>query len=110
MRGIEELTNTDDSAITLIRQWVKDAEVPCVLLPPSAQRQEVLLSVQVTTHSTLGELAYETGGLLIEYGWLRLLGSGHERLRRTLPSWNEGRSEGFYLVADDAAGGFFAIN
>src|SRR5262245_51701031 len=110
MRGIEDLTNTDEPAITLIRRWVQDAEVSCVLLPPSSQRQQVLLSVQVTTHSTLGAVAYETGGILIDDGWLRLLGSGHERLRRTLPSRNDGRSDGFYLVGDDAAGGFFAIN
>jgi len=24
--------------------------------------------------------------------------------------WNQGRSSGFYLVADDAVGGFLAIN
>jgi hypothetical protein len=58
----------------------------------------------------MGAVVYETGGIFIDNGWLRLLGSGHDRLTRTLPGWNEGRSEGFYLVADDAVGGFFAIN
>jgi hypothetical protein len=110
MRSIEELTGTNEPAIALIRQWVADAEVPCVILPPSAQRETVLLAVQVTTRSTLGALAYETGGLLIDDGWIRLLGSGHERLPRTLASWNTGRSDGYYLVGDDAAGGFFALN
>ncbi|HET6246333.1 MAG TPA: DUF2625 family protein [Tepidisphaeraceae bacterium] len=27
-----------------------------------------------------------------------------------MPAWNAGRSHEFYLVADDAVGGFFAIN
>jgi hypothetical protein len=31
-------------------------------------------------------------------------------LTRTLPGWNEGRTDGFLLLADDAVGGFFAIN
>jgi Protein of unknown function DUF2625 len=58
----------------------------------------------------MGAIVYDTGGILIDWGWLRVLGSGHQRLARKLPDWNEGRSNGFYLVADDAVGGFFAIN
>ncbi|MBO0859659.1 MAG: DUF2625 family protein [Chloracidobacterium sp.] len=69
-----------------------------------------MLAVQVTTHSTLSALAYDTGGLLIDAGWLRLLGSGQPRLTRTLSEWNAGRATDYYLVGDDAAGGFFAIN
>ena len=110
MRTLEELTNTDDPAISLIRQWVEDAENDCEILPPSADRERVLLATQVTTHSTLGALAYETGGVLIDCGWLRFLGSGHSKLTRNLAEWNEGRSHGFYLVADDAVGGFFVVN
>ena len=110
MRSLEELTNTDDPAIDLIRQWVEDAENDCEILPPSDDRDRVLLATQVTTHSTLGSLAYETGGILIDSGWLRFLGSGHSKLNRNLADWNEGRSHGFYLVADDAVGGFFAVN
>ena len=82
-----------------------------LLDPPAiAERESVLLEVQVTTHSTMGTVAYETGGILIDFGWLRFLGSGHPRLTRTLSSWNRDRSNGFYLIADDAAGGFFAVN
>jgi hypothetical protein len=59
----------------------------------------------------LGALAYDTGGLLIDNGWLRFLGSGHPKLPRALHDWNSTRTDGaFYLVGDDAAGGFFAIN
>jgi len=58
----------------------------------------------------MGAIVHETGGILIDHGWLRVLGSGHTKLQRTLPGWNEGRSNGFYLVADDAIGGFFALN
>jgi hypothetical protein len=110
MRPLSELVNTEDPGIEKIREWVCGAVNDCVLLPPSAQREHVLLQTQVTTRSTMGAIAYETGGVLVDGGWLRFLGSGHERITRTLPGWNEGRSKGFYLVADDAVGGFFAIN
>src|SRR5438105_2390913 len=50
-------------------------------------------------------------GLFLDSGWLRVLGAGgHPRFCRSLPAWNEGRSEGFYLIADDAVGGSFALN
>jgi hypothetical protein len=65
----------------------------------------------------MGAVIYETGGLLVDHGWLRLLGSGHARLPRSLPEWNRGRSwrEGdesppFLLIGDDVVGGFFAVN
>ena len=110
MRKIEELIDAEAPAIELLRQLVREAEVPCEILPPSEERKNVLLGVQVTTRSMLGALAYETGGLIIDDGWLRLLGSGHARLTRTLLEWNATRSDGFYLVGDDAVGGFFALN
>jgi hypothetical protein len=110
MRSLNELLNTDDPGITKIQEWIRGAANECVLLPPSANREQVLLRTQVTTRSTMGAIAYETGGILVDGGWLRFLGSGHEKLARTLSGWNEGRSSGFYLVADDAVGGFFAIN
>jgi len=65
----------------------------------------------------MGAIVFETGGLLIDSGWLRILGSGHPRLSRSLPAWNlnrtvheEGQAPPFVLVGDDALGGFFAIN
>jgi len=58
----------------------------------------------------MGAIAYHTGGISVLSGWLRILGSGSPQIPRTLPGWNEGRSQGFYLVADDAFGGFFALD
>ena len=110
MRSLEELTNTDDPAIDMIHRWVEDAENDCEILPPSGERDRVLLATRVTTHSTPGALAYETGGILIDSGWLRFLGSGQPKLTCNLADWNESWSHDFYLVADDAMGGFFAVN
>jgi hypothetical protein len=110
MKTLEELTGTDQPAIGLIREWVSSAENQCEILPPSSEREAVLLEVQVTTRSTMGAVAYETGGVLVDHGWLRFLGSGHPKLPRTLPGWNQDRAASFYLIADDAVGGFFAMN
>ena len=110
MRSLQELISMDDPAMPLVRQWLEEAERPVELLPASDHADEVLLSLQVTTRSPMGAIAHETGGILIDHGWLRILGSGHERLPRNLRDWNQGRAQGFLLVADDALGGFFAIN
>lgn len=110
MRSVQDLTNVEEPAIELLRQWASETEVPCKFLAPSANREKVLLDLQVTTHSTLGAVAYETGGVLIDDGWLRLLGSGHPDLRRTLSDWNLKRADGYMLIGDDVVGGFFAIN
>jgi hypothetical protein len=110
MRTIGELIDVNEPAFPLIREWAAAAIRPVDFLPPSAARQNALEHIQVTTRSPMGAVVYETGGVLVDGGWLRILGSGNARLTRTLPSWNAGRSEGYLLVADDAVGGFFAIN
>jgi hypothetical protein len=110
IRTLEELIEKDEPAIRLLQEWAASAEVDCDLLPPSSDRERVLLNVQVTTRSPLGALVYDTGGLIIQNGWLRFLGSGHPRLPRRIDAWNRDRANGLYLVADDAVGGFFALN
>jgi hypothetical protein len=57
----------------------------------------------------MGSIIYHTGGIVCD-SWIRLLGSGSEGIRRSLPTWNEKRASGFLLVADDVVGGFFAID
>ncbi|UUZ53344.1 DUF2625 domain-containing protein [Massilia sp. H-1] len=99
-----------EPAFPLIKQWASEAEVPVEVLHPSAERADVLLRLQVTTRSTIGALAYETGGILVDDGWLRLLGSGNPKLERDIASWNEGKTDGFLLFGDDVLGGFFAVN
>jgi Protein of unknown function DUF2625 len=109
-RTLHELVDLRDPGMALVRAWCESADNPCEILPPSDRREDVLLVMQVTTRSTLGAIAYDTGGVLIDSGWLRFLGSGHPKLTRTLSDWNCERGRGFCLVADDAVGGFFAIN
>lgn len=110
MRTVNELLDLENPAFPILERWAKEAEVPVELLPPSTTCDAALLDLQVTTRSILGAVVHGTGGILVDRGWLRMLGSGHERLSRTVPTWNAGRSAGFLLFADDAVGGFFAIN
>ncbi len=110
MRPLEELVDPQDSALPLIHEWIAEGDLPVQVLPPSADCDAVLLGLQVTTRSPLGAMAHDTGGLLVDGGWLRMLGSGHPQLTRNLSTWNHERADGFLLIADDVVGGFFAIN
>lgn len=83
MRGLSELVNAEEPGIEKIREWMGDALNDCVLLPPSAERDQVLLQAQLTTRSILGAIAYETGGVMVDGGWLRF----YESLR--WPSWRK---------------------
>ena len=85
------------------------------ILPPGsdAERRRSLEALQVTTRSPLGALAHETGGLLVDGGFLRIFGCGNARLPRALGEWNStlGVSLGEALIiADDVVGGVFALN
>jgi hypothetical protein len=110
VRPLAELIDTAEPALPLVRQWLAEAKRPYELLSPSDAREGVLFDLQVTTRSPMGAIAYETGGVLVDHGWLRILGAGNSKLPRNLAEWNRGRSSGYLLVADDAVGGFFAIN
>lgn len=100
----------------MVFEWISASPKTVEVIPTSeALGAAALLALQVTTASTLGAMAYETGGIIIEDGWLRLLGAESARLGRGIASWNrmEGESHrliGGLLIADDAMGGFFAIN
>lgn len=85
---------------------------PIQVLPPrSSSQQENLSFTKVTTNSYLGSITYNSGGILIDNGWLRILGCGSDKLPRTIKSWNESnQTQQYLLFADDAVGGFFALN
>ncbi|MGN8038952.1 DUF2625 domain-containing protein [Chitinophaga sp. 22321] len=118
MRTLNELINTKEPGWDLVKDWINKGSNHIEILPKdSARAEQALYQTQVTTRSPMGAIIYETGGLLVDHGWIRVLGSGHEKLDRSLPAWNEGKSftqtgeqPSFLLIADDVTGGFFAIN
>jgi hypothetical protein len=108
-KSISPLHNTDDTALPLLMQLVERAAARAELLAAAPNSASLLRSLQITPRSPMGALVQFSGGLLVDGGLVRVLGSGHPRLPRDLATWNT-RSSGFLLVADDAFGGFFAIN
>jgi hypothetical protein len=117
-RSLDELLERTEPAWPLVQEWLQAATNAVEVLPPSdPARAEALVAMQVTTRSPMGAVIYETGGLLIDHGWLRVLGSGCPRLPRSFPDWNKGRTRmgrpdwpAYCLIADDVLGGFFALN
>ena len=116
MRPLSELIDTTDPGLAQLEAWLASARNPVERLPcEPADAERTLLALQVTTRSLLGTLGHETGGLLVDGGWLRVLGAGSPRLPRDLAGWNRigetpVRAPGALLCGDDAVGGFFAVN
>ena len=80
--------------------------------------QDVDSSVEVVggQDDYLDAVIAHVGGIQVDRGWLRLLGSGCPMQPRGLGSWNlpgkdkKPRASRAILVGDDVLGGFFAIN
>jgi hypothetical protein len=119
VRTLDQLINHDEPGIALVKQWIGSATNAAELLAVDRQDGErALLALQVTSRSPMGALALESGGLLIDHGWVRVLGGGSSRLPRAIDQWNgiaapgrpSTRLPGTILVGDDVLGGFFALN
>lgn len=119
IRPIEELIDKKDPGWTNVRKWIDSAKNKVEILPADTSKaKDALYNTQVTSRSPMGAIILMTGGLLIDDGWIRILGSGSQKLPRSIPGWNKGKgfkdfiSEGadFLLIADDAIGGFFLTN
>jgi hypothetical protein len=117
VRTLGELLSSDP-AWPLVQSWIAGStRTVDVLQTDRARGEAVLVAVQVTTRSPMGALALETGGILVDGGWLRVLGGGGSSMEGDLARWNGlgdrpiiERSEGLFLVAHDAIGGFFALD
>lgn len=123
MKSIEQLVDTQEHAWQEIQDILNQGETPYTILPKKdLHAQTTLLHMQITTKSYLGCIAYETGGILFDNGWIKLLGSGNEHIYGDLLSWNgqappeSGQSmiakpiAKALVVAYDVVGGFFALN
>ena len=109
MKRLEELINNEQPGIKLVYEWIKEGDNQVEILPPSDNAAAILHSFQITTRSPMGAIVFETGGILVDEGWLRIRGSGCEKLPRSL-NVDDHNQYGYVIVADDAVGGFFALN
>ena len=118
MRRLEELIVTTDPGWPFVQQMIDSAKNKVEVLPcDTTLAKQALYNTQVTTRSPMGAVIYSTGGIMVDDGWIRILGSGSKKLNRSLPDWNKGKSfqnfgdmPAYLLIADDAVGGFFAVN
>ena len=114
-KSLQELTDGNPAWNQVLQMKAKARNVVEFLPAEPARADSALLESQFSTSSYLGSIIHRTGGVLIDNGWIRILGSGNSRLDRSLPSWNKGKSirnkptYAFLLVADDVLGGFFAL-
>jgi len=117
MKSIDELKKPGKDSWLRIEMMVEHAKNKVEILAPDSEKASVaLLQSQFTTGTNLGSVIYYSGGILVDGGWIRILGSGNKRLSRSVPEWNAGKisamrnSEMFYLlIADDVMGGLFAV-
>ncbi|WP_157387759.1 DUF2625 family protein [Nocardia terrae] len=117
VRNIDELIDTDDPAWPELAGKISDSAIPVEVLPATpARARDALYRLQVTARSVLGGLVLNTGGLVVDHGWLRILGGGHGDLpdvatMNRMADPEPGReSPGALVVAVDVLGGMFAIN
>lgn len=118
MRTLQELINNEEPGWVIVKEWIDQAKNKVEILPcDKKQAEDALVKMQVTTRSLMGAIVYQTGGLLIDGGWIRLLGAGCNAMNRSIASWNKGKTyqhdyepAPYLLVADDVVGGLFAIN
>jgi hypothetical protein len=118
-RSLADLIDATGDAWPLVEDSVGGAVCPVEVLPGDRAAGESTLRVlQITNRSVLGTIALNAGGLLVDHGWLRILGSGHPKIGGGLREWNAslggvpldpplGQA---IIVAYDAVGGFYALN
>lgn len=113
-RLCESVGMTERSGSTwsdLVRE-IEGAATGVRMLPlHGVSAQEVLDRLAVSEGSTMGALATHVGALLVDHGWLRVLGGGSEDVRGLAEANRlDGTAPPFLIVAEDVLGGSFALD
>ncbi|MBI1190685.1 MAG: DUF2625 family protein [Tepidisphaera sp.] len=117
-RTADELLRNDDPAWPAVALAIQQAGSNARLLPGAGEQgRRCIEAMQVSSRSTLGALAFHAGGILLDSGWVRILGCGHQECALSLESATS--LLGFarlnqppvgVVVGVDILGGIFAIN
>jgi Protein of unknown function DUF2625 len=117
IRDIDQLAAVDRPAWPRVNALAQSSTVDVTVLPVArSDGERVLHRLQVTARSPLGAVALNTGGLVVDHGWLRVLGGGGAGLRdlakaNRLTEPRPGRPAPEALVfAYDPLGGRYALN
>ncbi|MFM2135122.1 MAG: hypothetical protein RL021_522 [Bacteroidota bacterium] len=100
-----------------IQKWFSMAKNDVELFEADTSRARFGINQNgIDLNSTLAAFIFHYGGMKVDHGWLRVLGSGCKEFERGLAEWNRGKNEmkkdssRYLLVADDVIGGFWALN
>jgi hypothetical protein len=95
-----------DAAWDEIIRSAQAAPYPVQVLPADPLRaRECLTRLEISDRSWLGAVTLNSGGLTVDHGWLRVLGSGTDQLVDVVSASKPG--QGLILVAYDVLGGYF---
>ncbi|MFF1691576.1 MULTISPECIES: DUF2625 family protein [unclassified Streptomyces] len=76
MRELSQLIDVEEPAWPELRETLDASPVSVGVLPPDSDLGRAsILELQITARSYLGALVLHCGGLLVDDGWLRVLGS-----------------------------------
>lgn len=107
-----------EDAGTLLRAWIAAAGTRACVAPVEPTRgREVAKLLGVSERALVHAMAIEVGAVLVDHGWVRVLGGGSSESRADLASWNGlgdapvmTMTPGLFVVAHDVLGGVFAMD
>lgn len=117
IKPLSELTKNQQKGWDVISQWSSNGKNKIEILPKDNLRADsVLFKTQLSASSPIGAVVFGCGGILIEDGWIRILGSGCKQFDRSISDWNKGKSSvkfkdqsSYLLVGDDIIGGIYGM-
>lgn len=111
-----DFASLNDSKWNEFLEWKSDAKNDVTVFAPDSNRALfAMYEGDLDPNSMLASFILHSGGMVVDHGWIRVLGSGCTDFMRGFKDWNRGKSkpgkDGSYylLVADDVVGGFFGI-
>ena len=105
MKPLDELLDSSGEVWRELTGRIDAAGDSASILPLQAPQGALLELLQITTGSTLGAIVYNSGGLVLDHGWVRLHGGGHEEVLAVAEE-----APGVMVVGHDVVGGRFALN
>lgn len=112
-QAVNPLVDSLYSAWPRLQTMANKANNQITVLPTDSVRaSKTLTALNQSTRNSMAAVVYHTGGILIDNAWIRIFGSGNDKLSRDLPGWNKNKNKGKAItyIADDAIGGYFTIN
>jgi len=102
----------------VVERLLRGARNKVEVLPVDPARRDVAMGdLPVDPTSTVAQLAWNVGGVFVDDGWFRVLGSGHARMPLGIDAWNgvgsrlePWRPGEVVVVAHDVVGGFFVVD